>query len=340
MIFAIETSCDETSVAILNFHGKLLSHIVVNQKNHHKFGGVVPEIASRAHLQILQSIIPKAFDEARIKAKDIDIFCATCGPGLIGGLLIGSTMAKSMSIGNNKPFYPINHLEGHILSPLLFNKINFPFLALLLTGGHTQIYLVEKIGNYKLLGETVDDAVGESFDKVAKLLGLGYPGGPLIEKKAVNGNVNSFKLPHPLEFKKTLSFSFSGIKTAVSLLIKEQNKIDEKIIIDIAASFQNKIIEILKKRTILALTMLKNKGYNIKDVAIVGGVAANKIINKSFKQLCKENNCRFVFPPQDMCGDNAAMIAWACLQKYKKNIKPDLHFKEDPRWSLSKIFDL
>jgi len=340
MIFAIETSCDETSTAILNLNGKLLSHIIVNQQNHYKFGGVVPEIASRAHLQILQTIIPKAFKETKIKIKDIDVFCATCGPGLIGGLLIGSIMAKSMAIGNNKPFYPINHLEGHLLSPLISNTINFPFLSLLLTGGHTQIYLVESIGNYKLLGETVDDAVGESFDKVAKLLGLGYPGGPLIEKKALNGNINTYKLPHPLEFQKSLNFSFSGIKTAVSLLIKEQNYINEKVVVDIAASFQNMIIEILKKRTILSLKKLKEKGYNIKDVVIVGGVAANKKIKKAFQELCLKNNYRFISPSQEMCGDNAAMIAWACLQQYNKNIKPDLNFKENPRWSIGKTMIL
>ena len=321
MIFAIETSCDETSTAILDFNGKLLSHIIVNQQNHNKFGGVVPEIASRAHLQILQTIIPQTFKEPKIKIKDIDIFCATCGPGLIGGLLVGSTMAKSMAIGNNKPFYPINHLEGHLLSPLINTKLNFPFLALLLTGGHTQLYLVENIGNYKLLGETIDDAVGESFDKVAKLLGLGYPGGPLIEKKALNKPTGTFKLPHPLEFEKSLNFSFSGIKTAVSLLVKKQDQIDEKFIINIAASFQNTIIEILIKRTLLALKMLKEKKYNIKDIAIVGGVAANQKIKRAFKKLSQDNNCRFIFPPQDMCGDNAAIIAWACLQTYKKKNK-------------------
>ena len=242
-----------------------------------------------------------------------------------------------MAIGNNKPFYPINHLEGHILSPLMTNKIKFPFLTLLLTGGHTQIYFVKNIGNYQLLGETVDDAVGESFDKVAKLLGLGYPGGPLIEEKAINESTDTFQLPHPLEFEKSLNFSFSGIKTAVSLLIKKQDYIDEKIIIKIATSFQNKIIEILIKRTTLALKTLKKKGYNIKNISIVGGVAANQKINNAFKKLCQKNNCHFIYPPQDMCGDNAAMIAWTCLQRYKKNMKPNLNFKADPRWGLSEI---
>ena len=340
MIFAIETSCDETSTAILTLEGKLLSHIVVNQQNHNKFGGVVPEIASRAHLQILQNIIPQSLKEANIEFQNIKIFSATAGPGLIGGLLVGSTMAKSMAIGSNKPFYPINHLEGHLLSPSMFSNLNFPYLAILLTGGHTQIYLVQNIGSYKLLGETIDDAVGESFDKVAKLLGLGYPGGPFIEKKAMLGNEKSFQLPHPLEHKKNLNFSFSGIKTAVSLIIKNKKNIDEQTIKDIAASFQNKIIEILIKRTRMTITILNNKGFNIKDVAIVGGVAANNKINKSFRNLCKEFSLNAVFPKKEMCGDNAAMIAWACFKRYKKNIKSDLNFKADPRWALSKIVSL
>ena len=340
MIFAIETSCDETSTAVLSLDGKFLSHIIVNQQNHKKFGGVVPEIASRAHLEILQTIVPQSLDEAKIELNNIELFSATCGPGLIGGLLVGTTMAKSMAIGRNKPFYPINHLEGHLLSPLITNKINFPYLAILLTGGHTQVYLVENIGIYKLLGETVDDAVGESFDKVAKLLGLGYPGGPFIEKIAVLGNEKAFHLPHPLEFEKSLNFSFSGIKTAVSLLVKNQPKINKKIKSDIAATFQSKIIEILIKRTTLAFTILKKKNYKIKDVALVGGVAANKEINESFKKLCNKFNYRFVFPTQEMCGDNAAMIAWACLQRYKKNMKPDINFKANPRWSLGKIVSL
>ena len=181
--------------------------------------------------EILQTIIPQSFKEANIEFSDIDLFCATCGPGLVGGLLVGSTIAKSMAIGINKPFYPINHLEGHILSPLMSTKINFPYLAVLLTGGHTQIYLVNGIKNYKLLGETVDDAVGESFDKVAKLLNLGFPGGPLIEKIALKGNINTFDLPHPMEFDESLNFSFSGIKTAVSQLVKRQRKITETALV-------------------------------------------------------------------------------------------------------------
>ena len=334
MIFAFETSCDETSTAILNQEGKLLSHIVNSQQEHRKYGGVVPEIASRMHLQILQTIVPQSLKEAKIELKDIDIFCATCGPGLVGSLLVGSTMAKSMAISNNKLFYPINHLEGHLLSPTFNNNLSFPYLAILLTGGHTQIYIVKKIGDYELLGETVDDAVGESFDKVAKLLGLGYPGGPLIEKIAKKGNTNAFDLPHPMQFKKSLNFSFSGIKTAVSLLTKKHTHITEKIKNDIAASFQNKIIEIINQRITLALEMLKKKGYDIKDIAIVGGVAANKKMIQAFLNLSKNYNCRLTTPLIKLCGDNAAMIAWTCHQRLKIGIKPDLSFKVDPRLQL------
>ena len=340
LVFAIETSCDETSVAILNDKRKILSHITVNQKDHNKFGGVVPEIASRAHLQILQTIIPRSFEEAELSINDIDIFCATCGPGLIGGLLVGSMIAKSMAIGTNKPFYPINHLEGHLLSPEFSTKMDFPNLTLLLTGGHTQIYLVKSIGKYQLLGETIDDAIGESFDKVAKLIGLGYPGGPAIEQLAKTGHSDAFKLPHPLEFKKNLNFSFSGIKTAVNLLVKNQIKLNNKIKSNIAASFQKKIVQILIKRTELALKNLKKKKYDIKDIAIVGGVAANKVIKKSLGEFSQINNKRLIFPPLELCGDNAAIIAWACLRRRKLYIESDLNFKPNPRLTIKEYTSL
>ncbi len=334
LVFAIETSCDETSVAILDDKRKILSHITVNQEDHNKFGGVVPEIASRAHLQILQNIIPQSFKEAKLSINDIDIFCATCGPGLIGGLLVGSTIAKSMAIGSDKPFYPINHLEGHLLSPAFSTSMNFPNLTLLLTGGHTQIYLIKSIGEYKLLGETVDDAIGESFDKVGKLIGLGYPGGPLVEKLAIVGNSEVYELPHPLEFKKNFNFSFSGIKTAVSLLVKNQKEMNNKIKNNIAASFQKKIIEILIKKTDLVLKNLRKQQYNIKDIAIVGGVAANKSIKKSLESFSQINGYRLISPPLELCGDNAAIIAWTCVQHHQAKIKPNLDFKANPRLTI------
>ena len=221
LVFSVETSCDETSVCIMDSNKKILSHIIYSQEIHKKHGGVVPELASRAHLEILQKITKKCFDEAELTPNKIDIYCSTCGPGLIGALLVGSTFAKSLSIGVKKPFVPINHLEGHLLSASYNNNINYPHICLVLTGGHTQIYLVNKVGNYELIGETVDDAIGEAFDKVAKLLGLSYPGGPEIEKNAKNGDENYFKLPKPLN-NKNLNFSFSGLKTHINLITKKK----------------------------------------------------------------------------------------------------------------------
>ena len=336
LAFSIETSCDETSVAIVDNNGKILNQITENQQVHNKFGGVVPEIASRAHLQILQRIIPLSFKRARLNLNDIDIFCATCGPGLIGGLLVGSTIAKSMAIGINKPFYPVNHLEGHLISPTFNNILKFPNLSILLTGGHTQIYFIKKPNDYNLLGETVDDAVGESFDKVAKLLGLSYPGGPEIEKFAQNGNFNAYDLPHPLKNKKNMNFSFSGIKTAVNLIVKNQKKITQKFKEDMAASFQNKIIEIIINKIERAIKMLKNRNINIADISIVGGVAANKALRNSLLKNDEINKYDTVYPPIEICGDNAAMIALVGLQKYKHKIPPDhlFNFKANPRLSI------
>ena len=241
-----------------------------------------------------------------------------------------------MAIGINKPFYPVNHLEGHLISPTFNNILKFPNLSILLTGGHTQIYFIKKPNDYKLLGETVDDAVGESFDKVAKLLGLSYPGGPEIEKFAQNGNFNAYDLPHPLKNKKNMNFSFSGIKTAVNLIVKNQKKITQKFKEDMAASFQNKIIEIIINKIERTIKMLKNKNINIADISIVGGVAANKALRNSLLNNDEINKYNIVYPPIEICGDNAAMIALVGLQKYKHKVKPDhlFNFKANPRLSI------
>ena len=273
IVFAIETSCDETSVCILNDKKDILDHIVYSQSEHQKFGGVIPELASRSHLQILQKISREALTKSKLEIKDIDVFCATCGPGLIGGLLVGSTFAKSLAIGAKKPFVPINHLEGHLLSPTFNNIIKYPYISFLLTGGHTQIYLINSIDDYKLLGETLDDAVGEAFDKVAKLLQMEYPGGAEIEKKAKKGNVLSFYLPHPLEKNKDLNFSFSGIKTAVNLIVKKEKNINNSFVENLAASFQHKISEILGDKLGLTMDYLKKSKITISQIALVGGVA-------------------------------------------------------------------
>jgi N6-L-threonylcarbamoyladenine synthase len=337
IIFAIETSCDETSVCLLHNNGEILSHIVYSQTEHKDYGGVIPELASRAHLQILQRITRDAFIEAKIKIKNVDLFCATCGPGLIGGLLVGSTFAKALAIGNNKPFVPINHLEGHMLSPTFNNDIVYPYICFLLTGGHTQIYLIHNINKYELLGETVDDAIGEAFDKVAKLLGLPYPGGAILEKKALNGNIDSYDLPHPLKKHKNLNFSFSGIKTAVNLIVKKQKKLDDIFISNMAASFQNKISEILISKLELTINYLRERKINISNLSLVGGVAANKYLYENLKKKASTYQCNILMPKNFMLSDNAAMIAWACSKKYSDNLTSDIMFKADPRLKVNSI---
>ena len=233
-----------------------------------------------------------------------------------------------------KPFVPINHLEGHILSPTFNNEIKYPFVSFLLTGGHTQIYLINSVNNYELLGETLDDAVGEAFDKVAKLIKLSYPGGPEIEKIAKSGNLKTFNLPHPLKNKEELNFSFSGIKTAVNLIVKKEDNLTDVFKSNIAACFQNTVTEILSSKLYILLQKLKNKNIKISQVSIVGGVAQNKYIFKKMQLTSKAFNCVLIIPPKYMFSDNAAMIAWACISKYKINKFSNIYFKENPRLSI------
>ncbi len=336
LVFSVETSCDETSVCIINDKKTILSHIIYSQKEHNKYGGVIPELASRAHLEILQKISKQSLKEAKISLKDIDVYCATCGPGLIGGLLVGSIFTKALAIGNKKPFVPINHLEAHLLSSSFNNEVNDPHLSFLLTGGHTQIYLVKNVEKYNLLGETLDDAIGEAFDKVSKLLGMNYPGGPEVENAAKNGDDMAFDLPHPLKDSKELNFSFSGIKTAISLIVKNKKIIDEELKSNISASFQNIVTDILIKKFNMTLKYLKNQNVNITQISLVGGVAANKFIYNKLEKECLKNNIEIILPPKNMLSDNAAMIGWACIKKLYNNNINDLYFKENPRLTLGR----
>ena len=332
LVFSVESSCDETSVCIMQNDKKIFSHIVYSQEIHKKHGGVVPELASRAHLEILQNITKKAFEDSGLNLRDIDLFSATCGPGLIGGLLIGSTFTKSLAIGLQKPFIPINHLEAHVLSTFFNNEISFPHLCLLITGGHTQIYLLEDLKTINLIGETIDDAVGEAFDKVAKILGLSYPGGYEIEKQAMSGNENSFELPQPLTKENNLNFSFSGLKTSINLISKK-NKMDDSFIKNISASFQKCVANILITKLNKAIKSIDGTRYNNLSASVVGGVANNKYLKKCFENLEKENGIKILYPPEFMMSDNAAMIAWATILKYSKN--NDLDFKPNPRLTIS-----
>ena len=331
LVFSVETSCDETSVCIMREDKTILSHIIYSQTIHTKHGGVVPELASRAHLEMLQHITKEALKESGVKLNQINLFSATCGPGLIGGLLIGSTFTKSLSIGNNKPFIPINHLEAHVLSSSYNNEIKFPHLNLLITGGHTQIYFLKNYNNIKLIGETIDDAVGEAFDKVAKILGLSYPGGPEIEKKALKGDENSFRLPQPLISEDNYNFSFSGLKTSVNLIAKK-NIINQTFIGDMSASFQKCVSAILSfKLNKVINKYYKNNSKNL-SVSIVGGVANNDYLKKCFKNIEKKEGIKFIYPPKYMMNDNAAMIAWATFLKYKNS--HNINFKPNPRLNI------
>ena len=331
LVFSVETSCDETSVCIMREDKTILSHIIYSQTIHTKHGGVVPELASRAHLEILQQITKQAIKESGVKLNEINLFSATCGPGLIGGLLIGSTFTKSLSIGNNKPFIPINHLEAHILSSFYNNEIKFPHLSLLITGGHTQIYFLKNYNDIELIGETIDDAIGEAFDKVAKILGLSYPGGQKIEKKALEGNENSYKLPQPLINEDNFNFSFSGLKTSVNLIAKK-SIINQNFIKDMSASFQKCVGTILTFKLKKIIKELYKGNTKDLSISVVGGVANNDYLKKCLKNIEERENIEFIYPPKRMMNDNAAMIAWATILKHRNN--HDLNFKPNPRLTI------
>ena len=332
LVFAAETSCDETSICLMEDQ-KIIDHIIFSQEIHKKYGGVVPELASRSHLEKLQEITKKVFKTNEIKPEDIDIFTATCGPGLIGSLLVGSTFTKSLALSVGKPFIPMNHLEGHVISTSFNNYILYPSLILLLTGGHTQIYLMQSSNEIRLLGDSLDDAIGEAFDKTAKVLGLGYPGGLQIEKRASDGDENFFILPKPMAKEKNFNFSFSGIKTYINLLTKK-NKIDDIFINNLSASFQKSVSEIIITKIKTGLIILKEKGIVINSISIVGGVSNNKYIRKNIEDFVDKHNIELYYPLKEMMSDNAAMIAWACIKNYNKE-KDDIYFKPQSRMKIN-----
>ena len=337
----IETSCDETAAAVIRENDKgtadILSNIVSSQiEEHRKFGGVVPELAARAHLENIEYIINTALKESEISIDELDGVAATAGPGLIVCLTVGLNIGKSIAAFSNKPFIGVNHLEGHALSPGLEKKIKFPYLLLLISGGHTQFLIVEDVDKYEQLGTTIDDALGEAFDKTAKMLDLGYPGGPNVEKFSKLGDKRFFKLPEPIINKAGCNLSFAGLKTAV---LRESKKIngEDKLKYNLAASFQNTINKILYKKTKVAVEMFrkKTKKENFQFI-IAGGVAANKTIRDNLSTLSNEMNFETIYPDLKFCGDNAAMIAWAGIQRFKKNMIDDVNVSAKSRWPLDK----
>ena len=338
IILGIESSCDETAASIIteNEQGMptILSSIVSSQVDVHKeFGGVVPELAARSHMEKIDLITKKAFDESGVKMEELDAIAATAGPGLMVCLSVGLSFGKAMASSLNKPFIAVNHLEGHALSPKLNSELNYPYLLLLISGGHTQFLSVQGLGNYKRLGTTIDDAVGEAFDKTAKLLGIEFPGGPQIEVYAKKGDPNKYELPKPIFHKGGCNLSFAGLKTAVLKISKQIKTEQEKY--DLAASFQKTVEQILYKKTKIAFSEFE-KQNNLKEkiFVVAGGVAANKKIRSMLINLCNEENYQSMFPPVEFCGDNAAMIAMVGLEKFKLKQFDNLDYPAKPRWPL------
>ena len=337
IILGIETSCDETAASIIedNLDGniRILSNIISSQVEVHKeFGGIVPELAARSHAEKIDLITKKAIIESGISIDNISAVAATAGPGLIVCLSVGLNFGKAIAASNKKPFIAVNHLEGHALSPKLNSKLNYPYLLLLISGGHSQFLCVENLGNYKRLGTTIDDALGEAFDKTAKLIGIEFPGGPKIEEYAKKGNPDKFILPKPIINKGGCNLSFAGLKTAVLKISKKIKTQEEKF--DLAASFQKTIEEILYKKSKIAFKEFKKINENSNKFVVAGGVAANKGIRKVLENLCNEENFEPIFTPTNLCGDNAAMIAMVGLEKFKKKQFNNLDYPVKPRWAL------
>ncbi len=338
IVLGIETSCDETSVGLVDQKRHILCNLVYSQlKDHQPFGGVVPEIAARAHLEKLDGLIARALNEANLKFHDLDAIAATCGPGLIGGVMVGMMAGKTISAVTKKPFVAINHLEGHVLSPRLSDNIEFPYLSLLVSGGHTQILIAHDIGKYERLGTTLDDALGEAFDKCAKIMGLGYPGGPeleLLAQACTNPDLalKKFNLPHPMVGRKDCDFSFSGLKTAVRQAASGlENPKDP----DLAYAFQYAVLQSLLDRCSNAIRLFKVQYPALSiTLTIVGGVAANKTLRKGLEGLAATHNTRIIAPPLSLCSDNGAMIAWAGLEKLTVRKSDSLDTPARPRWPL------
>jgi N6-L-threonylcarbamoyladenine synthase len=338
LILGIESSCDETAASLITENEQgipiVLSNIISSQVEVHKeFGGVVPELAARSHMEKIDRIIQKAIDDSGRKIEEIDAIASTAGPGLIVCLSVGLSFGKAFASALNKPFIAVNHLEGHALSPKLNSKLNYPYLLLLISGGHSQFLNVQGLGKYKRLGTTIDDALGEAFDKTAKLLGVEFPGGPQIEIMAKKGDSNKYELPKPIFNKGGCNLSFSGLKTAILKITKNIKTDQEKF--DLAASFQKTVEEILYKKTKIAfIEFEKQNNLKNKIFVVAGGVAANKKIRTMLINLCNENNYKSIFPPIELCGDNAAMIAMVGLEKFKLKQFSTLDHPAKPRWPL------
>ena len=340
-VLGIETSCDETAVAVVEAPtgegpvGRILANVVYSQlAEHRRFGGVVPEIAARAHLERIDGLVQEALSEAGLGLGDLDGIAATGGPGLIGGVLVGVMTAKALAFAHDKPFLAVNHLEGHALSVRLTEDVAFPYLLLLVSGGHCQLLTVRGPGDFTRLGTTIDDAVGECFDKTAKLLGLGFPGGPAVEQAALGGDPQRFALPRPMWRKPGCDFSFSGLKTAVRQTVEKLDRGDSRAVTDLCASFQRTVGDVLADRCANALAVAP-----LPTLVVAGGVAANVYLRGRLEALAASRGARLVAPPVKLCTDNGAMIAWAGLERLRLGLVDALDFRPRPRWPLDPTLD-
>jgi len=341
IVLGIETSCDETAAAVIRCDeggvGEILSDVVLSQiEVHRPFGGIVPEVAARAHLEFADHVVKQAMEQAGLNFDQLDAVAATGGPGLIGGVIVGVMTAKAIAAAHSIPFVAVNHLEGHALTARLTNQVGFPYLLLLVSGGHSQLLIVRGVGDYTRLGTTIDDAVGEAFDKSAKLLGLGYPGGPPIEAAAKNGDATRFSLPRPLRGKPGCHFSFSGLKAAVKRTIDAlpPGELQAQDVNDMAASFQTAVADVIGDRTRRAIQEFRDQCPHGTALVVAGGVAANTALRTKLEFVTKIEQMRLIAPPPHLCTDNGAMIAWTGIEHLKLGHTDSLNFAPRPRWPL------
>jgi N6-L-threonylcarbamoyladenine synthase len=338
-VLGIETTCDETAAAVVRLRleggGEILSNELMSQvAQHANYGGVVPEIAARVHVDVLDRLVSRALDTAGLKLRELDGIAAAAGPGLIGGVMVGLTAGKALALASRRPFMAVNHLEAHALTARLTDNIPFPYLLLLVSGGHTQLLAVRGVGNYLQLGTTVDDAMGEAFDKTAKMLGLPYPGGPHVETEALKGDPTRFALPRPMVGRANADFSLSGLKTAVRLEAERVAPLTGTDIADLCASFQAAIVDILADRVRVALRLFQQRCGTTSALVVAGGVASNSALRRALLRFSGETGVRLIIPPAALCTDNGAMIAWAGIERLRLGLIDDLTVSARPRWPL------
>lgn len=334
IILGIETSCDETAVGIISGDRRILANRIASQQAAHEpYGGVVPEIAARAHLQHLDHLVQGAMQDAGLQWPDIDGFAATCGPGLIGGVMVGAMFGKALAAARQRPFSAVNHLAAHALTARLTDDVQFPYVLLLISGGHSQLLLVRGVDDFQLLGTTLDDAVGECFDKTAKLLGLPYPGGPALERLAQTGDATRYRLPLPLLDQENCDFSFSGLKTAVRQLVQQKDGLKDSGRADLAASLQATLAKILAEKSRRAIE--QTRAFRPTALVVAGGVAANQTIRQALSAMAAAQSLPLVAPPPALCTDNGVMVAWAGLERLRLGLADGLEVMARPRWPLA-----